>query len=183
MVHVVAYGTGLHPRTVSTQQTPTTSSARSLMPTPPSSPAYGRAPPFSTGPKSSPVSRAHWNSASRRWRNSRRCRRVARYGRCAPSSLDSPNGCEYETLSGLRHLFFWLNALRVCVSSNFAPAACFRDYYAALLRTHHSFVAPTQGKLLNYVQRVALGVVAQITVRPSRIIMERWHSNCQKLAV
>lgn len=42
----------------------------------------------------------------------------------------------------------------------------FRDYYAALLRTHQSFVAPTQGKLLNYVQRVPLGVVAQITVRP-----------------
>ena len=40
-----------------------------------------------------------------------------------------------------------------------------RDYYAALLRTHQSFVAPTQGKLLNYVQRVPLGVVAQITVR------------------
>lgn len=38
------------------------------------------------------------------------------------------------------------------------------DYYAALLRTHHAFVAPTQGKLLNYVQRVPLGVVAQITV-------------------
>ena len=42
----------------------------------------------------------------------------------------------------------------------------FRDYYAALLRTHQSFVAPTQGKLLNYVLRVPLGVVAQITVRP-----------------
>ena len=41
-----------------------------------------------------------------------------------------------------------------------------RDYYAALLRTHQSFVAPTQGKLLNYVHRVPLGVVAQITVRP-----------------
>ncbi|KAH9948362.1 aldehyde dehydrogenase [Amylocystis lapponica] len=27
------------------------------------------------------------------------------------------------------------------------------DYYAALLRTHQAFVAPTQGKLLNYVQR------------------------------
>lgn len=39
------------------------------------------------------------------------------------------------------------------------------DYYAALLRTQQSFVAPTQGKLLNYVQRVPLGVVAQITVR------------------
>ncbi|KAI0298920.1 aldehyde dehydrogenase domain-containing protein [Russula brevipes] len=37
------------------------------------------------------------------------------------------------------------------------------DYYAALLRTHQSFVTPTQGKLLNYVQRVPLGVVAQIT--------------------
>ncbi|RPD66987.1 aldehyde dehydrogenase [Lentinus tigrinus ALCF2SS1-7] len=37
------------------------------------------------------------------------------------------------------------------------------DYYAALLRTHGSFVAPTQGPLLNYVQRVPLGVVAQIT--------------------
>ncbi|KAI0722792.1 aldehyde dehydrogenase [Earliella scabrosa] len=37
------------------------------------------------------------------------------------------------------------------------------DYYAALLRTHSSFVAPTQGPLLNYVQRVPLGVVAQIT--------------------
>lgn len=40
----------------------------------------------------------------------------------------------------------------------------FRDYYAALLRTQESFVAPTQGQLLNYVQRVPLGVVAQITV-------------------
>ncbi|KAF7301913.1 Aldehyde dehydrogenase [Mycena indigotica] len=37
------------------------------------------------------------------------------------------------------------------------------DYYAALLRTTQAFVAPTQGKLLNYVQRVPLGVVAQIT--------------------
>ncbi|KAI9452581.1 aldehyde dehydrogenase [Russula earlei] len=37
------------------------------------------------------------------------------------------------------------------------------DYYAALLRTHQSFVAPTQGKLLNYVQRIPLGVVGQIT--------------------
>ncbi|KAK7696664.1 hypothetical protein QCA50_001322 [Cerrena zonata] len=37
------------------------------------------------------------------------------------------------------------------------------DYYAALLRTHSAFVAPTQGPLLNYVQRVPLGVVAQIT--------------------
>ncbi|KAF9478167.1 aldehyde dehydrogenase [Pholiota conissans] len=37
------------------------------------------------------------------------------------------------------------------------------DYFAAVLRTHQSFVAPTQGKLLNYVERVPLGVVAQIT--------------------
>ena len=40
----------------------------------------------------------------------------------------------------------------------------FRDYYASLLRTRQDFVAPAQGKLLNYVQRVPLGVVAQITV-------------------
>ena len=39
-----------------------------------------------------------------------------------------------------------------------------RDYFAALLRTTQAFVAPTQGSLLNYVQRVPLGVVAQITV-------------------
>ncbi|EJF62414.1 aldehyde dehydrogenase [Dichomitus squalens LYAD-421 SS1] len=37
------------------------------------------------------------------------------------------------------------------------------DYYAALLRTQGSFVAPTHGPLLNYVRRVPLGVVAQIT--------------------
>ncbi|KAJ3828086.1 aldehyde dehydrogenase domain-containing protein [Lentinula raphanica] len=37
------------------------------------------------------------------------------------------------------------------------------DYYAALLRTRQDFIAPTQGKLLNYVQRVPLGVIAQIT--------------------
>ncbi|KAL4076175.1 aldehyde dehydrogenase domain-containing protein [Scleroderma citrinum] len=36
-------------------------------------------------------------------------------------------------------------------------------YFAALLRTHQGFVAPAQGKLLNYVHRVPLGVVAQIT--------------------
>ena len=39
-----------------------------------------------------------------------------------------------------------------------------RDYYAALLKTQQAFVTPTQGKLLNYVQRVPLGVVAQVTV-------------------
>ncbi len=41
--------------------------------------------------------------------------------------------------------------------------ACFSDYYAALLRTSQGFVVPTQGPLLNYIQRVPLGVVAQIT--------------------
>lgn len=39
-----------------------------------------------------------------------------------------------------------------------------RHYYSAVLRTHQGFVAPTQGKLLNFVHRVPLGVVAQITV-------------------
>jgi acyl-CoA reductase-like NAD-dependent aldehyde dehydrogenase len=33
-----------------------------------------------------------------------------------------------------------------------------------VLRTRADYVAPTQGSLLNYVQRVPLGVVAQITV-------------------
>ncbi|KAF9534765.1 aldehyde dehydrogenase domain-containing protein [Crepidotus variabilis] len=38
------------------------------------------------------------------------------------------------------------------------------DYYAALIRTDSfSSIPPTQGNLLNYVQRVPLGVVAQIT--------------------
>ncbi|KAG9032219.1 hypothetical protein FRB95_001698 [Tulasnella sp. JGI-2019a] len=38
------------------------------------------------------------------------------------------------------------------------------EYHAALIRTQHAgFVAPTQGPLLNYVTRVPLGVVAQIT--------------------
>lgn len=37
------------------------------------------------------------------------------------------------------------------------------DYYAALLRTQSGFVAPTQGQLLNYVTRIPLGVVVQIT--------------------
>lgn len=39
-----------------------------------------------------------------------------------------------------------------------------RDYFAALIRTEAGFVAPTQGRLINYVERVPLGVVAQITV-------------------
>ena len=38
------------------------------------------------------------------------------------------------------------------------------DYHAALLRTDSGVVAPTQGKMLNYIQRIPLGVVAQITV-------------------
>ncbi|KAG6378646.1 aldehyde dehydrogenase domain-containing protein [Boletus reticuloceps] len=38
-----------------------------------------------------------------------------------------------------------------------------RHYYSAVLRTHQGFVAPTQGKLLNYVHRIPLGVVVQIT--------------------
>ncbi|KIM46335.1 hypothetical protein M413DRAFT_441418 [Hebeloma cylindrosporum] len=37
------------------------------------------------------------------------------------------------------------------------------DYFAAVVRTHQGFMAPVQGKLLNYVGRVPLGVVAQIT--------------------
>ncbi|KAF8597762.1 aldehyde dehydrogenase [Ceratobasidium sp. AG-I] len=37
------------------------------------------------------------------------------------------------------------------------------DYFAALVRTQQGFVAPTHGPLLNYVTRVPLGVVAQIT--------------------
>ncbi|KAG8965211.1 hypothetical protein FRC03_000831 [Tulasnella sp. 419] len=37
------------------------------------------------------------------------------------------------------------------------------DYFAALIRTQQGFVAPTQGNLLNYVTRVPLGAVAQIT--------------------
>lgn len=37
------------------------------------------------------------------------------------------------------------------------------DYFAALIRTEAGFVAPTQGRLINYVERVPLGVVAQIT--------------------
>ena len=43
-------------------------------------------------------------------------------------------------------------------------ATFYSDYFSALLRTQSSFVAPTQGKLLNYVERVPLGVVAQIIV-------------------
>ncbi|TFK28870.1 aldehyde dehydrogenase [Coprinopsis marcescibilis] len=37
------------------------------------------------------------------------------------------------------------------------------DYFAALLRTEQGYVAPTQGNLLNYIKRIPLGVVAQIT--------------------
>ncbi|KAG8725042.1 hypothetical protein FRC09_009642 [Ceratobasidium sp. 395] len=37
------------------------------------------------------------------------------------------------------------------------------DYFAALVRTQQGIVAPTHGPLLNYVTRVPLGVVAQIT--------------------
>lgn len=37
------------------------------------------------------------------------------------------------------------------------------DYFAALARTHQGIVAPTHGPLLNYVTRVPLGIVAQIT--------------------
>ncbi|KAH7887561.1 aldehyde dehydrogenase domain-containing protein [Phlebopus sp. FC_14] len=36
-------------------------------------------------------------------------------------------------------------------------------YFSAVLRTYHGFIALTQGKLLNYVHRIPLGVVAQIT--------------------
>ena len=56
--------------------------------------------------------------------------------------------------------------------------ASFRDYYAALLRTQTSFVAPTQGKLLNYVERVPLGVVAQITVGTPSSTVEISHLIC-----
>jgi len=37
------------------------------------------------------------------------------------------------------------------------------EYFASLLRTQGGLVAPTQGPLLNYVKRIPLGVVAQIT--------------------
>jgi hypothetical protein len=144
-----------------------------------SSPAYGRVRPPSTDPKSSRVSRAPWKSASRLWQNWRRCRQVALYGRCPPSSVVSLSGCEsnlYEwgRLGGagcglgqpVLNALYPLPVLPPSLSHFSSSLLLFRDYYAALLRTHQSFVAPTQGKLLNYVQRVALGVVAQITVRP-----------------
>ena len=82
------------PPAVSMPPTPRTSSAQLSMRTPPSSPAYGRVPPPSNDQKSSHVSRAHWRSASRPWRSSRRYRQVVLYGRCALSSAVSPNGCE-----------------------------------------------------------------------------------------
>ena len=147
---------------MSTQQTRTISNVRSSMPMMFFSQAYGRVRPPSTDPKSSRVSRALWKSASRLWRNWRRCRRVALYGRCPSSSLVYLNGCEYCGLPLV------LGQTTKCVVSPFPSSLLlfFRDYYAALLRTHQSFVAPTQGKLLNYVERVPLGVVAQITVRP-----------------
>ena len=38
------------------------------------------------------------------------------------------------------------------------------NYYAALVRTHQAFVAPTEGQLLNYVARIPLGEVFRIVV-------------------
>ena len=82
------------PPAVSMPPTPRTSIAHLSMRMSPSSPACGRVPPPSTDQKCSHVSRAHWRSASRPWRSSRRCRPVVLYGRCAPSSAVFPNGCE-----------------------------------------------------------------------------------------
>src|SRR6267142_1735963 len=79
--------------------TPRTYTAQSPMPTLPSSPARGRVPPPSTGPESLHVSRVCWRNVSRLWRNSRRCKPVALYGRCAPSLAVSPNGCELRAFS------------------------------------------------------------------------------------
>jgi acyl-CoA reductase-like NAD-dependent aldehyde dehydrogenase len=51
-----------------------------------------------------------------------------------------------------------------------SPANGLSDYYAALLRTrNHAFIAPTHGKVMNVVERVPLGVVAQITVGCSSV--------------
>jgi hypothetical protein len=137
-------------------QTPRTYSTPWPMPTLRSSVACGRVPPPSTDLKSSPVSRERWRSVCQLLRSSRHCKRVAPYEKCAHSSAVSPNGCEWGFLPPARTLLPGVLAYPLSV----------RDYYAALLRTHQSFVAPTQGKLLNYVQRVPLGVVAQITVCP-----------------
>ena len=155
------------PPAASTPPAPRTYTVQSSMRMPPSSPARGRVPPRSTDRKSSRAERERWRSTSRLWRSSRRYRPVALYGRCAHSSAVFPSGCEWfqnktKNKKKETHKF----------SAAQAPphsASClFRDYYAALLRTRQSFVTPTQGKLLNYVQRVPLGVVAQITVASAR---------------
>ena len=41
----------------------------------------------------------------------------------------------------------------------------YSHYFASLIRVHQGYVAPTFSSLHNYVNRLPLGVVAQITVR------------------
>lgn len=74
------------------------------------------------------------------------------YGKCERNLADCLNGCK-----SLSH--------GTAEKPRLTAHIC--HYYAALLRTHQGFVTPTHGKLLNYVQRIPLGVVAQITVKPS----------------
>lgn len=64
-------------------------------------------------------------------------------------------------------VLFFLQRIRVSAYQRFR---CSR-YFSAALRTHQGFIAPTHGNLLNYVHRVPLGVVAQITVS-----VWVWHS-------
>jgi hypothetical protein len=75
------------------------------------------------------------------------CKLDALFAKCGLSLVGYQNGCK-------------LNYCGPCYPTLMVP----RDYYAALLRTHSGLVAPTQGQLLNYVSRIPLGVVVQITV-------------------
>ena len=67
------------------------------------------------------------------------------------SFLGCPNGCEFI-------LCYWGNPEE---TSYFTQSS---HYFASLIRVRHDIVLPTIGSLHNYVKRVPLGVVAQITV-------------------
>jgi acyl-CoA reductase-like NAD-dependent aldehyde dehydrogenase len=68
-----------------------------------------------------------------------------------------------EMQTQLGRLPEWLY-VSITLRIDFNSSIPLRDYFSALIRTRQGFVAPTIGKLHNFVQRVPLGVVAQITV-------------------
>lgn len=102
-----------------------------------------------------------WKNVFQSLPSLRRCKRAEQLEKWELNSVGFLSGCQWPISP-----------------SEYGINSPHRDYFSALLRTHSAFVAPTQGKLLNYVERIPLGVVGQIIVGQMTTLL-RMVSSCE----